>query len=163
MRLFFGIGLSFLILFYTSCSILTGTTQAKTNINGSWVLKTIVVEGNKTQSAIMLSEADIKCFTGSIWSFNNTTGLGNYIIKSTNGENCPNLTRIIQFCILENAGQLPIIQITKLSSDLKPLPGESASNFFVTNNSANTLQLKNTFERNGTAITYTCNYEKVRL
>lgn len=163
MRLFFGIGLSFLVLFYTSCSILTGTTQAKTNINGSWVLKTIVVEGNKTQSAIMLNEADIKCFTGSIWSFNNTTGLGNYIIKQANGEGCPNLTRIIQFSIIENSGQLPMVQIVKLAADLKPISGENAYNFFVLSNTPNTLQLKNTFEINGTPITLTCNFEKIKL
>ncbi len=87
------------VMLFVSCSTSKQAKTYRADLNGKWQLQTIKTEGItgdiKTQ---ILNEADISCFIGSSWNFNQNNSLGSYTINVNGGE-CASVKRDLRWSI----------------------------------------------------------------
>lgn len=84
-----------------SCSASKEARSMKKNINGDWVLQTIVTEGiTGVAKTKIFNEADFSCFIGSQWNFIANNSMGSYTLID-HGKGCPVLKRFIRWSIYE--------------------------------------------------------------
>lgn len=153
-------GLLVITLFFAACSTSKETRNYKATINGKWQLQTVVTEGiplaSQTKSQL-LNEADLSCFVGSSWTFNNKTNLGTYTINQNGGE-CVAVKRYVRWSFYESAGQPSLFQFKKVDDkyykDIEE--GNVGYRFTVLQLDNNTLKLKNdvTFEGRQASFIY---------
>ncbi|MBK8611304.1 MAG: hypothetical protein IPL84_15535 [Chitinophagaceae bacterium] len=87
-----------------ACSVSNEARGMKREINGSWVLQTIVTEGiTGIAKTTIFNEAEFGCFIGSEWNFINNNSMGSYeLVDRSIG--CVPLTRLIRWTIYEPDG-----------------------------------------------------------
>lgn len=153
-------GLLAMTLFFAACGTSKQTRSYRQEINGKWQLQTVVTEGIPLASqtrAKLLNEADMSCFIGSSWTFNNKTNLGTYTINQNGGE-CVAVKRYVRWSFYESAGQPPLFQFKKVDDkyykDIEE--GNAGYRFTVLQLDNNTLKLKNdvTFEGRQASFIY---------
>lgn len=154
------LGLLAATLFFVSCSTSKETRSYRQTINGKWQLQTVVTEGiaiaSQTKSQL-LNEANLSCFVGSSWTFNNKTNLGTYTISQNGGE-CVAVKRYVRWSFYESAGQPPLFQFKKVDDkyykDIEE--GNVGYRFTVLQLDNSVLKLKNdvTFEGKQASFIY---------
>ena len=147
-------------LFLASCSSSKEARTYERDITGKWQLQTVVTEGIALASqtkAQLLNEADLKCFVGSAWTFNNKTNLGTYTISQNGGE-CVAVKRYVRWSIYEAAGQPKLLQFKKVDDKYyKDIDeGNSGYRFTILQVDNTTLKLKSdvTFEGKPASFIY---------
>jgi hypothetical protein len=159
----YSILLGFLVavMFFVSCS---SSKQAKTyiaDINGKWQLQTIKTEGItgeiKTQ---ILNEADISCFIGSSWNFNQNNSLGSYTINVNGGE-CAFVKRDVRWSIYEAPNEPKLFQFKKLDAKLNDIEeGNAGYRFTILELNDQNMRLRNDISFEGKAASIIYNFIK---
>ena len=86
---------------FSACSVSKEARSIKKEINGNWVLQTIVTEGiTGVVKTKIFNEADFGCFIGSDWNFIANNSMGSYTIVDAYKE-CPAVKRFIRWSIYE--------------------------------------------------------------
>ena len=147
--------LSILMLF--SCSMSKEARTTRNAIDGKWQLQTLTTEGiaGKIKTEI-LNEADLNCFVGSNWNFNQNNSLGTYVISQNAGE-CVAVTRNLRWSIYEAKDEPKLFQFKKLDDKLKPVDeGNAGYRFTILKLDNKTMQLRNdiSFEGKPASIIY---------
>jgi hypothetical protein len=140
----FSLSAFFAVLFLVSCSTSKEARTFRSSINGKWQLQTVTTEGitGKVKAQI-LNEADLNCFIGSNWSFNQNNSLGSYTISQNAGE-CVAVTRNIRWSIYEAKDEPKLFQFKKLDDKLKPIEeGNAGYRFTILKLDNNAMQLRN--------------------
>jgi hypothetical protein len=148
------------VLFLSSCSTSKEARSYARQIDGKWQLQTVVTEGISLASqtkARLLNEADLKCFVGTAWTFNNKTNLGTYTITQNAGE-CASIKRYVRWSIYEAEGQPKLLQFKKVDDKYyKDIDeGNSGYRFTILQIDNNTMKLKSdvTFEGKEASFIY---------
>ncbi len=138
----------------------SGSKQAraiKSNVDGNWQLQTVETEGIAgTVKVQLFNEADISCFIGSAWKFNQNNHLGSYNL-SKNAGGCFAIKRDIRWSIYEQSGMPSELQFKRLSENLKEVDGNDAGyRLRVIQATPTNLQLKMdiTFENRPAALLF---------
>ena len=153
-------GVLVLAVIFTSCATSKETRNYAKQLDGKWQLQTVVTEGialaNQTK-AQLLNEADLSCFVGSAWTFNNKTNLGTYTITQNGGE-CVAVKRYVRWSFYEAAGQPSLFQFKKVDDKYyKDIDeGNSGYRFTVVQLDNSTLKLRSdvTFEGKPASFIY---------
>jgi hypothetical protein len=156
-----GITLSmlFALFFFASCSVSKEARTFKNTIDGKWQLQTITTEGitGKVKAQI-LNEAELNCFIGSNWSFNQNNSLGTYSISQNAGE-CVAVTRTIRWSIYEAKDEPKLFQFKKLDTKLKPIEeGNAGYRFTILKLDAGSMQLRNDISFEGKPASFIYNF-----
>ena len=153
------LGLLAVALFYISCATSKEARTYRKQIDGKWQLQTVVTEGIVLASqtkAELLNEADLKCFVGSSWSFNDNNSLGSYTINQNGGE-CVAVKRNFRWSIYEAPGQPKLFQFKKVDDKYKPIEeGNAGYRFTIVQLDNTTMKLKSdvTFEGKQASFIY---------
>lgn len=147
----------FAIILMTSCSTSKEARGYRADINGKWQLQTINTEGisGKIKTQI-LNEADLSCFVGSSWSFNQNNSLGSYTINVNGGE-CASVKRDLRWSIYEAPNEPKLFQFKKLDANLREIEeGSAGYRFTILELNAQNMRLRNdiTFEGKQASIIY---------
>ncbi len=156
------LGLFFILLFISSCSVSKEARSYKKTINGNWQLQTIVSEGITGQvKAQIFNEADFNCFVGSSWHFNDNNSLGTYTLSKNESE-CPSLKRDIRWSIYEAKDQPKLFQFKRLDSKLKEVDGNDAGfRFTIMKIDDNSMQLKSEIVFDGKPAAFIYNFVRI--
>ncbi len=85
----------------SACSVSKEARSMKKNINGNWVLQTIVTEGiTGVVKTKIFNEAEFGCFIGSEWNFIANNSMGSYTIVDAY-KVCPSVKRFIRWSVYE--------------------------------------------------------------
>lgn len=153
------LGLLAVALFYISCATSKEARTYRKQIDGKWQLQTVVTEGIVLASqtkAELLNEADLKCFVGSSWSFNDNNSLGSYTINQNGGE-CVAVKRNFRWSIYEAPGQPKLFQFKKVDDKYKAIEeGNAGYRFTIVQLDNTTMKLKSdvTFEGKQASFIY---------
>lgn len=136
----------------------------KKNINGTWTLQSINVEGMSTQGveikfkATIFNEADYNCFVGSTWNFISNNSMGSYTININQG-NCAGITRKIRWSIYEGGAE-KLFQFKRLETKKTAMDDNNGFRLRITTLDNTMMQLKsdNTFD--GRTVTFVYNFVK---
>ena len=147
-----------LIIIYllASCATSKEARTYKKTIDGNWQLQTVVTEGIMGKVKVQLfNEAEINCFVGSSWSFNQNNSLGTYDI-SKNGNECVAVKRNIRWTIYEATGEPKLLQFKRLDDNLKVMDDGDGFRFTIVQLDKNRMQLKSNiiFENKPAALVY---------
>ncbi|MEI9944898.1 MAG: lipocalin family protein, partial [Chitinophagaceae bacterium] len=143
-----------LTFFLMACSASKEARTYKKTIDGSWRLQTVTTEGIMGKVKIQLfNEADMSCFPGSIWKFNNGNSLGTYTIDKND---CPSIVRDIRWTIYEPKDQPKQLQFERLTDKIKVIDDGNGYRFTIVQLDKNTMQLKSaiTFENRPATVIY---------
>ncbi len=159
-----GITISFLIsiFFLASCSTSKEARSFRSSIDGKWQLQTLTTEGitGKVKTQV-LNEADLNCFVGSSWSFNQNNSLGSYAISQNAGE-CVAVTRNIRWSIYEAKDEPKLFQFKKLDDKYKPVEeGNAGYRFTIIKLDNNTMQLRNDISFEGKPASVIYNFVRI--
>ncbi len=151
----------FAVIILASCATSKEARSYKNDIDGKWQLQTVVTEGItgavKTQ---ILNEADIKCFVGSNWSFNQNNSLGTYTITQNAGE-CVAVKRNLRWSIYEAKDQPKLFQFKKLDDKLKEVDeGSAGYRFTILQLDKTKMQLRNDVMFEGKQASFIYNFVK---
>jgi len=140
-----------------SCSSSKQARAYRADVDGNWQLQTISTEGisGKIKTQI-LNEADMSCFIGSSWSFNQNNSLGSYTINVNGGE-CASVKRDIRWSIYEAPNEPKLFQFKKLDAKLKEIEeGNAGYRFTILELNVQNMRLRNdiTFEGKQASIIY---------
>ena len=150
------------IIFASSCSSSKEARTYKKDINGSWQLETVTVEGITGKiKATVLNEADFHCFIGSMWNFNKANSLGSYTI-SKNGNECPALKRNIRWSIYEEGDAPKMLQYKRVDDKYYKDMDEGAAGFRFTivNLTDKNMQLRSDIDFEGKPAAFIYNFVK---
>jgi hypothetical protein len=141
----------------SSCATSKKARTYRTDINGNWQLQTINTEGisGKIKTQI-LNEADLNCFIGSSWRFNQNNSLGSYAINVNGGE-CVVVKRDLRWSVYEAPNEPQLFQFKKLDSKLKEIEeGTAGYRFTILELNSQNMRLRNdiTFEGKPASIIY---------
>lgn len=155
------ISISVAILLFVSCSTSKQARTHRADINGKWQLQTIKTEGItgeiKTQ---ILNEADISCFIGSSWDFNQSNSLGSYTINVNGGE-CASVKRDLRWSIYEAPNEPKLFQFKKLDAKLKEIEeGNAGYRFTILELNDQIMRLRNDISFEGKAASIIYNFIK---
>jgi Lipocalin-like domain len=137
----------------------TTSKEARTNkktIDGNWQLQTIGTEGIMGKVKVQLfNEADLDCFIGSNWKFNDGNSLGTYSIAKNTNE-CVAVARNIRWSIYETKDEPTRLQFKRLNDKLKVIDDGNGFRFTIAQLDKNTMQLKSaiTFENRPATVIY---------
>lgn len=138
----------------------SGSKQAraiKSNVDGNWQLQTVETEGIAgTVKVQLFNEADMSCFVGSSWKFNQNNSLGSYNLSKNAGD-CFAIKRDFRWSIFEQSGMPSELQFKRLNEKLKEIDGNQAGYRLRVIQATNTnMQLKMdiTFENRPAAILF---------
>jgi len=140
-----------------SCSSSKQARAYRADVDGNWQLQTISTEGisGKIKTQI-LNEADMSCFIGSSWSFNQNNSMGSYTINVNGGE-CASVKRDIRWSIYEAPNEPKLFQFKKLDANLKEIEeGNAGYRFTILELNVQNMRLRNdiTFEGKQASIIY---------
>jgi len=140
-----------------SCSSSKQARAYRADVDGNWQLQTISTEGisGKIKTQI-LNEADMSCFIGSSWSFNQNNSMGSYTINVNGGE-CASVKRDIRWSIYEAPNEPKLFQFKKLDTNLKEIEeGNAGYRFTILELNVQSMRLRNdiTFEGKQASIIY---------
>ena len=160
MRLLFSILAVSIML--ASCSTSKEAKKDRGFINGKWQLQTVSSEGIKgTIQTMLFDEAELSCFIGSTWTFNQNNSLGSYTFNGT-GSQCATLKRDIRWSIYESKGEEPLFQFKRLDSKLKNIDldgGGYRFSIIQLDNTSMKLRSDVTFE--GKPVAFIYNFIKI--
>lgn len=146
-----------IIILFASCSVSKQAKKDRQVVDGNWQLKSVTSEGIQgTVRAMLFNEADLSCFVGSNWNFNDHNSLGAYSISS-NTATCPAIKRNIRWSIYEAGEEPRILQFKRLDDKYKEVDDNSAGFRFTILQLDNTnMQLRSdiTFEGKPSAFIY---------
>ena len=149
----------FAAIFLASCSISKEARTYKKNIDGNWQLQTVTTEGlmGKVKSKI-LNEADLNCFIGSTWSFNQNNSVGSYSISQNAGE-CVAVKRNLRWSIYEAKDEPKLFQFKKLDDKLKDVEeGNAGYRFTILKLDNTAMQLRNDISFEGKPVSFIYNF-----
>lgn len=134
----------------------------KNLIDGKWQLQTVVSEGVTGQiKAELLNEANLECFVGSTWSFNQNNSLGTYSISKNAGE-CVAITRNIRWSVYEAANEPKLFQFKKVDEKYKDIDeGSAGYRFTILQLDKTTMQLRSDVEFEGKQASFIYNFAKL--
>lgn len=134
----------FAVIVLASCSTSKEARTFRSSIDGKWQLQTVTTEGITGKvNTQLLNEADLNCFIGSNWSFNQNNSLGSYAISQNAGE-CVSISRNIRWSIYEAKDEPKLFQFKKLDDKLKPVEeGNAGYRFTIIKLDNNSMQLRN--------------------
>lgn len=160
MKLLFSIFAAAIL--FASCSTSKEARKDRNIINGKWQLQTVTSEGiSGTTKATLFDDAELSCFIGSMWTFNQNSSLGSYTFNGT-GTQCESSKRDIRWSIFESQGEAPLFQFKRLDSKLKNIDENGAGyRFTILQLDGSTMKLKSdvTFEGKPAAFIY--NFVKI--
>ena len=145
-----------IVFLLTSCTISKEARSYKNTIDGNWQLKTIATEGIMGNVKVQLfNEAELNCFIGSQWNFNDGNSLGKYSISKSVNE-CVEVVRNIRWSIFETKSEPKLLQFKRLNEKLKVIDDGNGFRFTIVQLDKNTMQLKSaiTFENRPVSIIY---------
>lgn len=148
-----------IVLIMASCATSKEARNYKGKINGTWQLQTITTEGitGKVKAQI-LDEADLNCFVGSTWNFNQYTNKGYYSISQNGGE-CVAIKRNILWSVVE--GSPSIFQYKRIDDKYKAIDEAKAGfRFTVVSVESNSMQLRNDITFEGKPASFIYNFTK---
>jgi hypothetical protein len=155
-RVFIILSLIIISFLLTTCLASKEARTYKKTIDGNWQLQTVVTEGIMGKVKVQLfNEADLNCFPGSTWNFNDGNSLGTYnIAKNTN--ECTAVVRNIRWSIYETKGEPKLLQFKRLNDKLKVMDDGNGFRFTIIQLDKNAMQLKSaiTFENRPAAVIY---------
>lgn len=149
-------------LLLSACSTSKQARSYRNMVNGQWQLQTVVSEGIRGQvKTELLNEADLSCFVGSTWMFNQNNSLGSYSINKNAGE-CAAVARNIRWSIYEAGSEPKLFQFKKLDSKYKEVDeGSAGYRFTILQLDKTTMQLRNDVSFEGKPVSFIYNF--VRL
>ena len=145
--------ISFLL---TACSASKEARTSKKTIDGNWQLQNVLTEGIMGKVKVQLfNEADLSCFTGSTWKFNDRNSLGTYTVTKNTSE-CTAVVRNVRWSIYETKDEPGLLQFKRLNDKLKEVDDGDGFRFTIVQLDQNTMQLKSaiTFENRPAAVIY---------
>ena len=150
-----------IILVISSCATSKQARTYKNDVNGSWQLETIAVEGISGKiKATVLNEIDFHCFIGSMWSFNRSNSLGSYTI-SKNGNECPALKRNIRWSIFEEGNAPKMLQYKRVDDKYKDMDeGAAGFRFTIVSLTDKNMQLRSDISFEGKPASFIYNFVK---
>jgi len=155
-RVFIILSLIIISFLLAACSSSKEARTYKKTIDGNWQLQTVVTEGIMGKVKVQLfNEADLNCFPGSNWNFNDRNSLGTYnIAKNTN--ECTAVVRNIRWSIYETKDEPGLLQFKRLNDKLKVMDDGNGFRFTIVQLDQNTMQLKSaiTFENRPAVVIY---------
>ena len=118
-------------IIFASCSTSKEAKKDRNVINGKWQLQTVTSEGiSGTTKTTLFDEAELSCFIGSMWNFNQNNSLGSYTFNGT-GTECASMKRDIRWSIYESKGESPLFQFKRLDSKLKNIDADGGGYRFT--------------------------------
>ncbi|RYY49255.1 MAG: hypothetical protein EOO06_07830 [Chitinophagaceae bacterium] len=150
--------------FLASCATSKEARTYRRQIDGKWQLQTVITEGITLASqtkALLLNEADLKCFVGSSWSFNDNNSLGSYSISQNAGE-CVAVKRDFRWSIYEAEGQPKLFQFKKVDAKYKPIEeGNAGYRFTIMQLDKTTMKLKSDVTFEGKQASFIYNFVRI--
>ena len=130
------------VILLISCSSSRELRRMNREINGKWVLQTIITEGasGKPKDKVF-NEADFSCFIGSGWKFNKNKYNGSYSIIDRQ-KICPNITRPIRWSLKENASAPAAFTFMWSADNKQGAPVYPAYNLIVLDLKSTSMKLK---------------------
>jgi hypothetical protein len=151
-----------LMAFVSSCSMSKEARTYRNQMNGNWQLQTVVSEGITGNVKVqLLNEADLSCFVGSQWNFDNKTSLGYYSISQNAGE-CVAVKRNIRLSIYEDKDEPKLFQFKKVDNKYKPIEeGQVGYRFTVLDIQKSTMKLRNDVNFEGKTVSFIYNFVRI--
>lgn len=159
--IFFAASL-FIILLAGSCSMSKEARSYRNQVNGNWQLQTVVSEGITGQVKVqLLNEAQLNCFVGSQWNFENKTSLGYYSISQNAGE-CVAVRRNIRWSIYEAKDEPKLFQFKKVDNKYKPIEeGQAGYRFTILDLQKNSMKLRSDVQFEGKTVSFIYNFVRI--
>ena len=153
---------SFILLLGASCSMSKEARSFRNQINGNWQLQTVVSEGITGNVKVqLLNEAQLQCFVGSQWNFENKTSLGYYSISQNAGE-CVAVKRNIRWSIYEAKDEPKLFQFKKVDNKYKPIEeGQAGYRFTILDLQKNTMKLRSDVQFEGKTVSFIYNFVRI--
>ena len=149
-------------ILFASCSTSKEARKDRNIINGKWQLQTVTSEGiSGTTKTTLFNDAELSCFIGSMWTFNQNNSLGSYTFNGA-GTQCESVKRDIRWSVYQADGESPLFQFKRLDSKLKNIDEEGGGyRFTILQLDNTTMKLKSevTFEGKPAAFIY--NFVKI--
>ncbi len=154
-----GFTMLIFVFLAAACSVSKEAHTMKHSINGNWTLQTVDVQGiNGKIATTVFNEADIKCFTGSTWTFISNNSLGTYQLSSAAG--CPSVTRNIRWSVYEPKGEEKKFQFKRLDEKKNPMDDNDGYRLSVASLSDTNMQLTSAITFEGKPATIVYNFVK---
>lgn len=125
-----------------ACATSKQARSMRNDIDGKWVLQSSHIEGITGKlSAKVFNEADLACFTGSIWHLDAHNSLGTYSLVNPASQ-CPSLQRNIRWSLYEAKDAPIMFQFKRLDDKKKSMDDNNGFRCTLTMANENTMQLK---------------------
>lgn len=149
-------------IMFAACSTSKEARSDRNVINGKWQLQTVTSEGIKGPiQTTLFDEAELSCFIGSTWSFNQNNSLGTYTFNGT-GTQCTSIKRDIRWSIYEAKGEEPLFQFKRLDSKLKNIDIDGGGyRFSILQLDNTTMKLRSDVTFEGKPVAFIYNFVKI--
>ncbi len=151
-----------IILLFASCSTSKEARDYRKNVNGNWLLQTVVSEGITGKVKVQLfNEADFNCFIGSTWNFNKDNSLGSYSLPQ-NANECAAVKKNIRWSVYEAKDQPQLLQFKRLDNKLKEIDENSGGfRFTILKLDNSTMQLRSDLMFENKPAAFIFNFVKI--
>ena len=140
----------------SACSVSKEARSMKKDINGDWVLETIVTEGiTGVAKTTVFNEAEFPCFIGSEWNFISNNSMGSYTIVDPM-KGCPPVKRFIRWSVYEPKDAAKEFQFKRLDDKKNAMDEGAGFRLTVAELDNSKMKLKSdiTFAGHPAAIIY---------
>lgn len=143
-----------------ACSVSKEARKMNRNINGDWVLETMITDGETGNiKNKIFNEADFSCFIGSEWNFTSKNNMGSYAIIDKQ-KNCPVIKRLFSWTFSEAKEVPSVFLLTRLDDKNNPVDKEARFSFTITQLDKKQMKLKADIVFEGRPASIIYNFEK---
>ena len=165
MKKVFSIAALFAVVlaFYGCTATSKAARNARSIINGNWQLTSVEPDGITGQfKAEIFDEADVNCFIGTTWYFNNNNSLGSYTLNQNAGSDCKSLKRDIRWSVTATDDAFQNLQFKRLDQGLKEMdPGKGGYIFRIISLDEKNMKLKSDFSFEGKPASFIYSFVKI--
>lgn len=144
------------IIILASCSVSKEARSIKKDMNGTWILQTVTVEGiTGVVKTRVFNEADLGCFIGSEWNFISNNSMGSYTLVDKS-KNCTPVKRLIRWSVYEPKDAAKEFQFKRLDDKKNAMDNGDGYRLTFTEQDGNHLKLRSdiVFDGHAGAIIY---------
>jgi len=148
------------LTFLMSCSLSKTERQARSTIDGTWILNTVDYESTGNFTSTLFNDTSAKCFEGSKWFFRSNNSTGNYEILSAD---CATGTRNIRWAANEigkDSGnyEFTMKMVDEKNKDIQKNVGYKMDLRYL---DANTMTITETSQVDGEPIKIVMNFSRL--
>lgn len=144
----------------SSCSLSKTERDARSTIDGTWILNTVDYESTGTFTSTLFNDTSASCFEGSKWFFRSNNSTGTYEIVNAD---CPTGVRNIRWAANEigkDSGNYEFIMkmVDEKNKDIQKNAGYRMDLRYL---DANTMTITETSEVDGSPIKIVLNFSRL--